>query len=149
MSPRLLRKRSSFEAGIDADQPADELPCRLKKQSQGSAQSDPDINALILSQKRERQRRGEEARRKGEWIRRDPIKCCVCDTEILGSRMCFCSHVFCVFCFYYDKDPLLAIDKDPLLAIDCEIPDAEHDELWKEVRESPRCCREERESDSV
>lgn len=156
MSSRLVKKRSSHEAGIA------ELLCRLKKQSRGSAQSDSDTNntlivpqsdnstqsnmdvdALILSQMRGRQHRKEQAIWNGEWIRRDPIKCCFCDREISASRRCFfCGHKPCEYYFYYDKDPILVVD--------C-IPNANHDELWEKVREfveSSR-CREKRKSDSV
>lgn len=155
MSPRLIRKRSSFEAGIEAEQPAEELPSRLKKQFQGSAQSDmdtnntlimpqshssaqsdTDIDAHILSQKRGRQHR------KKEWIRRDPIRCCFCNEETSESRMCLCGHEPCEYCYYYDKDPIFFVD--------C-IPDANHDELWQKVREviASSRCGEKWKSDSV
>ena len=116
-----------------------ELPHYQKAQSHNDAQSDTDMSEIMLSLKRERQLREDEGKRKKGWIYqyRGLIKCCVCETEILASNKCSCSHKFCVFCFRYEDDPQSLK----------EIPDAERDELWKEVGGLSR-CGEERKSDS-
>lgn len=125
------------------EQPVEELPCRLKKPFQCSAQSDTDIDAVILSQKLQRQDRENEKILKGDRIRQDLVKCCDCNKEVVESLICSCGHKFCGCCVYYDKDPFLPID--------CEIPDAEYDEFWKTVREYVESlrCKEERKLDSI
>lgn len=137
--PKKPRKRSSFEVAIDADQSAIELPHSPGAQSHSSAQSDADMSELMLSLKRKRQRREDEGKQKRGWIDRYRflIKCCVCETEVLASNKCSCSHKFCVFCFRYEDDPELLQ----------EIPDTERDELRKVVGGLSR-CREECKSDS-
>lgn len=138
-----LRKRRSSKLDTEGLAENQNSP---RKSPQLCSELDTD---LLLSLKRERQYKEDEAKQEGRRVKRSAVRCCECEIEILSSR-CSCRHEFCPACFYYNEHPLPPpYSPLPNDYNSGDIADAEYDDFWKETREILKSKREERKSSSL